>query len=101
MDKVTSVETNDDPINNTFIVNYNPTQHFLNLNINLVNNGNLMITLYNISGSPLMVLENSLFQFGESNKTYNMNNFPQGAYYLQIKLNNEIIYPALNFIKVN
>lgn len=100
INSLTSV-INENPVPNTFVANYQVNTHSLNLNMNLVNNGNLMITLYNISGSPLMVLENSLFQLGESSKNYNISTLPQGAYYLQIKLNNEIIYPALNFIKVN
>ncbi|MCX6147314.1 MAG: hypothetical protein NTW25_08710 [Candidatus Kapabacteria bacterium] len=97
----TTSVNNENPVANLFIANYQANTHSLNLNMNLVNNGNLMVTLYNISGSPSMTVENSLFQLGESSKNYDMSILLNGSYYLQIKINNEIIYPALNFIKVN
>lgn len=86
---------------NKFKIFLSPDLESLNINFKISNNYLVNMRIYNTDGKLIKELENKNYFLGDYNKEYNISTLPQGAYYLQIKLNNEIIYPALNFIKVN
>lgn len=66
----------------------NPVVEELNLNYKLENSGNIEISLYDIAGKKLRVLENASQMAGDKKARFNLKDMAPGTYVLQISTKN-------------
>ncbi|MCX6145806.1 MAG: hypothetical protein NTW25_00935 [Candidatus Kapabacteria bacterium] len=97
----TQSSLSNDIINNTFKLLPNPVLNLININFNLIDIYNIEIKVLNSTGLIVTKIENQSYEQGSYSNKYNISDLPNGAYYLQIKMNNEIYPQILNFVKGN
>ncbi len=90
-----------DLVKNKFKLLSSPSSESLQIDFQLSNNYLVHMRIYNSNGRLINEIENKNYNLGEYTKNYNIQNLPSGAYFIQIKLNNEIYPQTIKFIKVN
>ena len=60
---------------------------------------NVMISIYNINGRVVSILENNIKDIGEYNIVWEANNFSSGAYFIQCNVNNVVSTQKIMLIK--
>lgn len=81
--------TNDET-KNIFNIPSNSNAETLQINFQLSNNYFVNMRIYNSNGKLINEIENKNYTFGIYSQNYNIQNLPNGAYYVLIKLNNMI-----------
>jgi hypothetical protein len=69
----------------------NPTTDGIYLTLNLKNSGNVKITLTDLSGNEILLLEDGFKDVGEFTKQFSLKTLPVGAYYLRIQQGTETL----------
>ena len=68
----------------------NPFNPSTNLDYSIMNSGNVEITVFDITGRKVSILENSFKNAGDYNIVWNAQNNTSGIYYIQILAGNEL-----------
>jgi Secretion system C-terminal sorting domain len=71
-----------------FTIYPNPYNLSFNINFNILNNSNVKIILYDISGKTVKKIENSLLNQGNYEINVNTPELSSGVYFLKIEINN-------------
>lgn len=94
-----STEILDPPQFNIFELVIKPEQDSIELKFKLENSCLIQSNLININGILIKQLENKTFESGTYDVNFNINNLPNGAYFIQIQLNGDNYPQTLNFVK--
>jgi DNA topoisomerase IB len=73
-----------------FYISPNPTNDNVTISMDILEAGNVMIALIDITGTERMQLHNTFTDVGQFTKTFSLADFPQGMYYIKIKHNENI-----------
>lgn len=86
------VSINEYKIENTIAIYPNPSNEYITILYELKENSTIKIELIDLIGKTILVLEEEK-QFGakKHSSTYKLNQISDGAYFIKIKVNNEII----------
>jgi len=84
---------------NNVIVFPNPTNGKLNLNFDLIQNENIVISIYDINGQEALKLTNQYLDAGNHNLTFDVSNLSNGIYFLMTKNGNSITHSKLMISK--
>ena len=72
---------------NNFILSPNPTSDNITISMDIIESGNIGISLTDISGAELMQLHSSFEDAHTFSKTFSIKHLPTGMYFLQISHN--------------
>ena len=89
VDMVSGVEENV-AVNNVNVYP-NPTDGITNIAVNLVNDASVNVTVYNVYGQLVQVINDSKLSQGANNLTLNASNFASGIYLVKVTIDGETI----------
>ena len=77
----------------------NPFNPVVQFDYTLPIKSNVMISVYDINGRVVSILENNIKDIGEYNIVWEANNFSSGAYFIQCNINNVVSTQKIMLIK--
>jgi plastocyanin len=85
---------------NEMIVYPNPAKDFVNIKFNLLNNDNISVSLFDVTGRQIQKLISAQYLMGESDQTYSLNeNIMPGRYFIRMSTSNGSVTKPLIIIK--
>ena len=75
-----SVEKDETVNNNNLFIYPNPVNNVMNIELNIIENSNVSLELYNSVGLKIAELDNKYLTVGSYSMNYNVNNLPTGVY---------------------
>lgn len=89
VDMVSGVEENI-TVNNVNVYP-NPTDGITNIAVNLVNDATVNVTVYNVYGQLVQLINNSTLNQGANNLTFNASSLSSGIYFVKVTIDGETI----------
>ncbi len=77
----------------------NPSTDFTNLNLQLANNENITIKLYNSLGQLVKMDQKGLMSHGNHDLKINLDNLVEGLYFIELQIGNSIELHPINVVK--
>ena len=77
----------------------NPSTDFTNLNLQLANNENITIRLYNSLGQVVKTDQKGLMPHGNHDLKINLDNLVEGLYFIELQIGNSIELHPINVVK--
>jgi len=84
---------------NKFSIFPNPSTDFTNLNLQLSNNENITIKLYNSLGQVVKTDRKGLIPHGNHDFKINLDNLVEGLYFIELQIGNSIELHPINVVK--